>query len=93
MGEGQGEGEELRNFAKLFIPLPSIASHKGRGNNTFCEIINIRGTSGPWGPGETPGPMILIQPSDPFPNEYSYKPGHGLIEWKRAQKELGTNTE
>jgi hypothetical protein len=25
-GEGQGEGEELKNFAKLFIPSPSSPS-------------------------------------------------------------------
>jgi hypothetical protein len=38
-GEGQGEGEESRNFNKLFIPLPFIPSRQGRGNSTFYEII------------------------------------------------------
>jgi prepilin-type processing-associated H-X9-DG protein len=39
-GEGQGEGEESRNFKKLFIPLPFIPSHQGRGNFTFYDFIN-----------------------------------------------------
>jgi hypothetical protein len=41
-GEGQGEGEELRNFNKLFIPLPIIPSRQGRGNLTFYEIIKVQ---------------------------------------------------
>jgi len=40
-GEGQGEGEESRNFNKLFIPLPIIPSRQGRGNFTFYEVINF----------------------------------------------------
>jgi hypothetical protein len=40
-GEGQGEGEESRNFNKLFIPLPFIPSRQGRGNLTFYEFINL----------------------------------------------------
>jgi len=40
-GEGQGEGEQSRNFNKLFIPLPSIPSRQGRGNNSFYETINF----------------------------------------------------
>ncbi len=42
MGEGWGEGEESRNFNKLFIPLPIIPSRQGRENFTFYEIIKIR---------------------------------------------------
>jgi hypothetical protein len=41
MGEGGGEGEELNNFMRLFIPLPFIPSHEGRGNFNFYEIINM----------------------------------------------------
>jgi len=40
-GEGQGEGEESRNFNKLFIPLPIIPSRQGRGNFTFYDFIKI----------------------------------------------------
>jgi hypothetical protein len=31
----------LRNFNKLFIPLPFIPSRQGRGNSTFYEFINF----------------------------------------------------
>jgi hypothetical protein len=41
-GEGWGEGEESRNFGKLFIPLPFIPSRQGRGKFTFYEIINVQ---------------------------------------------------
>jgi hypothetical protein len=41
MGEGQGEGEESRNSAKVFIPLPFIPSREGRGNFTFYDSINM----------------------------------------------------
>jgi hypothetical protein len=44
-GEGQGEGEESRNFNQLFIPLPFIPSRQGRGNSTFYDIINIENTN------------------------------------------------
>ena len=37
MGEGEGEGEELKYFNKFFIPLPSIPSHQGRGNLAFTK--------------------------------------------------------
>jgi hypothetical protein len=36
-GEGWGEGEESRNFNKLFTPLPIIPSRQGRGNFTFYD--------------------------------------------------------
>jgi len=32
MGEGQGEGEESRNFTKLLIPLPSREGVGGEGD-------------------------------------------------------------
>jgi hypothetical protein len=42
MGEGRGEGEELRNSSTLSIPLPFIPSYKGRENFIFVyEIINF----------------------------------------------------
>ena len=41
-GEGQGEGEESRNFKKLFIPLPIIPSRQGRGILTFYDSINAK---------------------------------------------------
>jgi len=44
MGEGQGEGEEERNFGKLFIPLPFIPSRQGRGNISF-KASSIRESS------------------------------------------------
>jgi hypothetical protein len=40
-GEGQGEGEESRNFKKSFIPLSFIPSRQGRGNFTFYAAIKI----------------------------------------------------
>jgi len=39
--EGQGEGEESKNFTEIFIPLPFIPSRQGRGNFTFYEAIKI----------------------------------------------------
>ena len=45
-GEGQGEGEESGNFKKLFIPLPFIPSHQGRGNLTFYPIFVIPAKAG-----------------------------------------------
>jgi hypothetical protein len=43
MGEGQGEGEESKNFKRLFIPLPFVPSRHAkarRGNFSFYEAIN-----------------------------------------------------
>jgi hypothetical protein len=40
-GEGWGEGEESRIFARSFIPLPFIPSHQGRGNFSFHGAINF----------------------------------------------------
>jgi len=43
MGEGWGEGEELKNPGTLFIPLPFIPSRRGRGNIIFWETIKFQG--------------------------------------------------
>jgi hypothetical protein len=43
MGEGGGEGEQLKNSGTLSIPLPFIPSRQGRGNSSFYEIIKFRG--------------------------------------------------
>ena len=41
MGEGWGEGEYSAILC-IYVPLPFIPSHQGRGNWTFYELINTK---------------------------------------------------
>ncbi len=39
-GEGWGEGEK-GFISNVYIPLPLIPSHQGRGNKTFYELVKL----------------------------------------------------